>query len=303
MKNCPRCGTQYTDDTLLFCLQDGTPLGAVIVSDPPTMVLNETETVARRGDRIRVPLGSEETNYEQNGQTTRVMPSKSGPSVLAIVTFVIGGLFFIAFALGLGAIWLYSRNDPSDIANNSGNRSSANVLTPANMSNFPVPTTTPYVSKPPPGPSVLPTSTSGRVTPPSPPPTADNDQARGEAVRRLYAWKSMLESHDINGYMGNYADSVDYYRKRGVSVNAIRADKARAFRIYDSMRVNISNETAAMGPDGNSASVTFDKEWHFTGRSRSEGKTRSQLDLIRINGIWLITGERDLKLYSINKIK
>ena len=58
------------------------------------------------------------------------------------------------------------------------------------------------------------------------------------------------------------------------------------------MRVNISNETAAMGPDGNSASVTFDKEWHFTGRSRSEGKTRSQLDLIRINGIWLITGER-----------
>src|SRR6476661_7565421 len=38
MKQCPACRSQYTDDTLKFCLQDGTPLESI--GDP-----GETETV------------------------------------------------------------------------------------------------------------------------------------------------------------------------------------------------------------------------------------------------------------------
>ena len=41
MKRCPTCGTNYSDDTLRFCLEDGTPLGDA----------DETATVLRPGER------------------------------------------------------------------------------------------------------------------------------------------------------------------------------------------------------------------------------------------------------------
>src|SRR5438552_19014995 len=56
MKKCPQCGTQYSDITLSFCLQDGTPLVVAPQTDTPTVVLGETETVVPRRGAIRVPI-------------------------------------------------------------------------------------------------------------------------------------------------------------------------------------------------------------------------------------------------------
>ena len=73
MKICPSCKTQYSDDTLSFCLQDGTPLAAGFSSDTPTVVLGETETVAaRRGDRVNVHVGDSGSSAWQQSQVTHV---------------------------------------------------------------------------------------------------------------------------------------------------------------------------------------------------------------------------------------
>src|SRR5215213_2152654 len=44
MKRCPECSRNYTDDTLSFCLEDGTPLVYIASDDEPaTAILQSTD--------------------------------------------------------------------------------------------------------------------------------------------------------------------------------------------------------------------------------------------------------------------
>jgi len=63
------------------------------------------------------------------------------------------------------------------------------------------------------------------------------------------------------------------------------------------MNVNISNMTVTVGTAGDTATAVFDKEWTFVGSGTSSGKVRSKLEFRKINGKWLITSERDVKVY------
>ena len=47
MKHCPACGTQYTDNTIRFCLQDGSSLVESRETGTPTVPSDETPTVIR----------------------------------------------------------------------------------------------------------------------------------------------------------------------------------------------------------------------------------------------------------------
>src|SRR5262245_12769052 len=48
MKYCPSCQLKYADETLQFCLQDGTGLLNYSESPPPTQHWSEKETVVRQ---------------------------------------------------------------------------------------------------------------------------------------------------------------------------------------------------------------------------------------------------------------
>ena len=100
--------------------------------------------------------------------------------------------------------------------------------------------------------------------------------------------------------MRKYAGTVDYYRKRGASVDFVRRDKQRAFDRFSSISVTISNMNVAVGDSGETATATFDKEWVFQGSRTSTGKVQQQMQFRKINGEWLITGERDVKVYYTN---
>src|SRR2546421_9207479 len=39
MKRCPKCNREYKDDTLRFCLEDGTPLSSTTREEPATELL------------------------------------------------------------------------------------------------------------------------------------------------------------------------------------------------------------------------------------------------------------------------
>lgn len=102
MKECPQCGTQYSDVTLSFCLQDGTPLVPVPEADQPTVVMGETETFVPPRDIIRVPI--EVTPSSAGAQSEK----KGSNTVLAVALTAIGML--ILFSIIGVAAFVFLRN-------------------------------------------------------------------------------------------------------------------------------------------------------------------------------------------------
>ena len=113
-------------------------------------------------------------------------------------------------------------------------------------------------------------------------------------------WKSMAESRDLDSYMGNYAEKIDYYAKKGVSRSYVRDDKRKYFDGFTSIRSDITNMDITVSPSGDEATVLFDKEWDSEGAKRSAGKLRQELKLRNVSGDWLITSEKQLKVYYQN---
>ncbi|HTH38807.1 MAG TPA: hypothetical protein VL572_12605 [Pyrinomonadaceae bacterium] len=301
MKICPNCHTQYTDDTLRFCLQDGSPLTAVSATQQSTVSRagQEVETVAREPD------GSVITQLKRDSQVTRVTghKTKSRPSV---VLWIAAAAFLFMFLGGIVALgfWLYFKDRPpvaANLANRNGNR---NGVTPMNINpNLATPTRTPLDTSTPAATATVPPSNIGsnvRDMLLGPSPAADKAQASSEVSQQVQSWQSSTESGDIGSLVGKYAPSVQYYNKSGASPEFIGADKQRAYRMFDSMSIQISNMEISISESGETATAHFDKEWVFTGRRRSTGKVRQQLQFRRINGRWLITSERDVRVYYTN---
>ncbi len=293
MKQCPSCQSQYTDDTLQFCLQDGTPLQSSSASQMPTVAFGEQETVFtnRQSNQINTPRETQPTNWQPDqipsNSSFTPPPKKSNATVAVFLTAFVMLLFF--GLVGVGA-WLYFKGvTPDDNANlllvkKTTNSEAANKFSTApTNSTKTMPAATPL------------TTTSNAVSTPVP---VDKEQIKKDVSQRVYSWKSAAESHNLDSYMSNYADTVNYYNKKGASVASVRSDKQRAFTMYDSLQVTISNLSITPDATGERATAVFDKEWDFSGTDKySSGKVKQQLELKKINGQWLIAGEKDLKLY------
>jgi hypothetical protein len=287
MKHCPRCQSTYTDDTLQFCLQDGAVL--VNASEAPATnpsVWSETEA----------PTVVRPTVNTQNNQLTppvehKYVTEKSGTGLVVFLTALVT---LLLVGGGIGA-WLLLRNRDAEVAVNSSvnnstpkpvNKNSANTNT--NKSNVNAsPSPTPQ------------SNTNSNAAPPD----IDADQIKSEVSDKVNDWADSLESGNLNAHMSNYADRLDYYyNSSNVSLATVRGDKQRAFAGYDEMRFDIDNLRVTPDASGEKATAVFDKEWEFEGaESRNKGKTQSQLQLTKINGAWRVTGERDIKVYYVEK--
>ena len=303
MKYCPNCQTTYTDDTLRFCLQDGTPLVEVADSDSqmPTVAFEaETQVSPKSREPIRVELPGIESYRREPVQEEQVTvdhfkPKKSNTALVVLLTAFI---MLLLFGGGIGA-WLFLRNGKNGVAQTTNNKGAANQnANPKNDSKdtkseaSPSPTDSLKDSTPSPTPSAT----------ASPSPDFNPEKIKNEVSDKVYSWASATESLNWNTLANYYADTVNYYNKNGVSSAYIRNDKQRAFDRYDNVEMNISNLRVTPDASGNSATAVFDKEWTFEGEDTySSGKVQSQLDLKKISGRWLITGEKDLKVYYVNK--
>jgi ketosteroid isomerase-like protein len=282
MKTCPRCKTQYTDDSLRFCLQDGTPLGPAAQAGEPTVALGG------------VDAPSTETKWRDQSQITQVLPPKgtrSGPGIIAAAAIGAGAFVLLAAIAGVAAWFFLTDRPPGPGQNENLVRINANVPggnnTPANE---PAPKT-PVPSK---GTNVDPARS------PTPVPAADRELEKRTVSMEIYGWKEDTERGSLNAQIARYAPSVNYYQRTGANPEFIRRDKERAFRMYDSISIDISNMQIDIAPSGDTATAVFDKEWDFDGSRRSRGKVRQQLQFRKFSGRWLITGERDLSVYYTN---
>jgi hypothetical protein len=116
MKQCSRCKTTYTDDSLRFCLADGAPLDYV----------SETETVvsAPAGKQIRFDLTGEQRTVVSPARPQPLYPSEpQKKSASAMLVGVIAILVLVILVLGGFMALQYLKED--------GNVKSVNSSTPA----------------------------------------------------------------------------------------------------------------------------------------------------------------------------
>lgn len=292
MKICPQCQTTYADESLQFCLEDGSRLATLAnqSSQMPTQSFSEEETVVARS----------QPTWEQSRvtQISGIQPqtSKSNNTTAVLVTVLIMTLIFSVG--GVGA-WIYFRKAQPEIVQNINTKSSPQTNN-SNAKFSPTPTI-----------SASPSATNAdaysndifKKTPSATPtPDVDSEQIRNQVSSKIYNWKSGLESGSLSSVMSNYADRLDYYFNKGaISASAVRNDKQRAFTLFNSFHVILSNMRVTPDAGGEKATAVFDKEWIFTGAKTNSGKVQSQLQLTKISGQWLITGEKDLRVYYVNK--
>jgi len=292
MKHCPKCQTSYTDDSLKFCLQDGMPLDEFPDQSSPTVAFDtDSETIVspKRVEPIRFEPPSSYQNDWQPSQSVIVQPAAKKSNTTAIVLLTALGTILL---LGLGGIgvWLYFSKSKTEVAvnvnttpvNRPQNSNSSNNQILINNSPTPAPTQTPT---------------------PSPQPTLKPEQIKavtGDVKNVIEEWESASENLDLDGHLSQYANTVDYYKGGRVGIGKVRTDKQKAFEQYDSVNFNISNLKVTPDASGEKATAVFDKEWKFEGADKySAGKVQQQLTLNKISGKWLITGEKDLKIYYV----
>jgi hypothetical protein len=281
MMICPTCNARYEDDTLKFCLEDGTPLVPGRVTEAPTVAFREVETVVSpRGDGSGQP--SRDWAPDPLARSFAPRPRKSNTGLAVLLTAL--GMLVIFGIVGAGA-WVY-------LNGRKGEASQNNSLTSIGTSNNGTPNSKPNTRSPP-----SPTANGWSNTSPAPAEPVNAEEVKKEVAKTIYTWKSTAESHDLDSYMGNYAETVDYYRKKGASRSVVRADKQRAFDRFDTLGSDISNMDITVAPSGNEATALFDKEWEFEGETRSKGKVRQEMQFKKVNGEWLITAEKDIKVY------
>ena len=310
MKRCPTCERRYADETLNFCLEDGSPLVEINPSTqetlaleagepPPTEILDPAlaPTFGTRPAKPAAPTMRQQARATRREEVQNFAPAAPPParSTTSVVALTVAATILLLGLGGLGA-WLLLRDTSGGTEVARGG--DANVK--------PTPTNTPDLRG---GntstPAVSPTPTASTPTPtprqsPTPPDTAG---ARGQVASALEGWRRTMTNPDVNAHMAYYADTLHtYYNAKNVSVGTVRNNVARAFSAYDTFDVRIDNLQIEVDPSGESAVATFDKTFEFKGSGKTyEGSGLNRFWFERVGGRWLITGEKDLKIYYVNK--
>lgn len=301
MKLCPKCRSQYTDDTLTFCLQDGTPLVSESEEDggEPTVAFSEIDTVeSGRGEgRIGIDIPRDddgpETQLRAPARVTAAEPV-SRPGLLRTTLFAGAILFTLLLIAGTIALVVYFNQNGA--AFNTAGRLPANIELGSNddISASPSPTPESTIT-----PESTPSPSPVEEGSPTPEYITDPGKIKDFVRRHLQIWKRLTEQQRLDELMSFYDDPLErYYRRSNVAKSVVRRDKAAAFAKLDSLSITISDLDVTSSDDGAKAVAVFDKEWRFAGNGKvSTGKVRSRFDLRRSGDSWLITGERDLKVY------
>lgn len=304
MKRCPTCQTVYADDTLIFCLQDGATLLSEEASTPPasydphatlrvsssqshrnsaqTEILDAHSQQTERMPQTADTVGHEPRATAQNSFSGTRPPKTNTPLVVGLT--VVATLILVALG-GVGA-WFFFRSDPAPPQPNQNTPPVVNGNTSGSAS---------------------PNANSVKPSPASSPTPAQVDAAavREQVTAALNGWTAASRARDLDKHMSFYADTLDtYYNASNVSSSRVRSDRARAYQIYNTLDVELSDIKVTPDPAGDKATATFDKTWTFEGDEKySSGSVHQKIWLAKLGGRWRITGEKDLQVYYVNKEK
>lgn len=312
MKRCPTCQRRYADDTLNFCLEDGTTLVQYNPSTDETLTLDAGEpppteildpalapTIGTQRDAkpaATVRQGARATRREEVQNFEHAAAAPPARSTTSVVALTVTATILLLALGGLGA-WLLLRDTGggTEIARDGGNTDAR-----------PTPTNTPDLrngNMSTPTASPTPTASTPTPTPTQTPTPRDPSGARGEVASALEGWRRTMSVPDVGAHMAYYAGTLHtYYNAKNVGVQVVRDNVARAFATYDSRNVRIDNLQIEVDSSGERAVATFDKTFEFkSARNTYAASGQNRFWFEKIGGRWLITGEKDLKIYYVNK--
>lgn len=113
MKRCPTCNAGYQDDTLSFCLNDGTPLVFATLVENSTVLINETDTVVR-------PAAERNWNESQVTRVANLQPppaQKKGSRVGITILVAAIGTLLLFLVLIVAGVFIYMGTGAPAIAN------------------------------------------------------------------------------------------------------------------------------------------------------------------------------------------
>jgi hypothetical protein len=270
MKVCPKCQSTYTDETLSFCLTDGTPLLQKDVNpDALSAEFSNADTIFDRDSTVSNAF-SHTTDPQTYSQQTQFLsapqiPYARGNSSKTAIYSVLGTVLVLAL-LGGGIWWAFKDNfrqmydPPREVIKSAEAKKTSSPLTPD-----------------------------------------QENQIKKEVADFLIAWKTAIEKRDINEQMRYYAKTLEtFYRDSDKDQNHVRAERLKAIERYESLNLDVSNISVTPVSE-RFATAIFDKSWVFRGKERySSGSVQQEMGLVKSDGKWYIVIEKDLQTYNVN---
>lgn len=302
MKHCPVCRSTFTDETLRFCLQDGTGLISTGETGSPdsmaTLQFSSSEGnpseptlvlpagVASSTEPTRAAGPAPETVRQRFTSARTTLERKPRNLALVVVLTILATVIVLAI-LG-GGYWLLFGREPNRSSDdtdtvNTNEQGPTGVLPSPSVTQSPTASPTPKVT-----------------------PTPDPNQEaaiRTEVSNVLDGWVAASRARDANANIAFYTDTLNpYFNRPSYAASKVRDERARVYEMYQTVDIEITNLKVTPDASGNTAIATFDKTWTFESSEKfSSGSVRAQMWFAKRGGRWLITGEKDLKVYYLNK--
>jgi ketosteroid isomerase-like protein len=294
MKYCPACRSQYSDDTLRFCLQDGAALqtsevkqstiDTISFSDPVTadniLKTAEMKLYSLPDNQDKTPSNQDKTRkWSPAAPKSALRQEPKKPKSSAKIWLTVFPSLLAIVAVGLGG-WIYLKNQ------NKESVRFADAATPE------IAQTTP------------PANNSKAVLNEASQPSNSNSELSGsETAKREIAdavelWRQAMEARKVPDYLSRYAEKVDYFDKTCASTTEIRTEAQKMFDTYDDIDINLTNVRVAVDADGKQGTAVFEKEWSYhTAKDLLEGKARAKLRFQKNGSEWKIFSEKYQKIY------
>ena len=130
MKHCTVCGNTYTDESLKFCLADGSSLVSSMDEVPTQIITSGLPSRNTEASPIRVDIPQQTQPLIQ--PTTYTAPrveKKGGKGINLIIGLVIGSILSLGIAVILVAAWMVYRTAPVANVNNADSNRAENSNT------------------------------------------------------------------------------------------------------------------------------------------------------------------------------
>lgn len=282
MKRCPACQSTYTDDALVYCLQDGAHLQPVSssVDTGATLVLPAAAAPQTEGQQ-----GFHATAETSPPRLTTPVTHATQPKSRAKGGGLIVGVTLLMLGVGaLGAWAIFKKDEPGAVSSSNESRAK------------PAPSTEKSVA------SSQSANTSNKGNAPPAAQAVDTSALKREVAETLSRWAQTIRDRNLEAHMSYYADVLDaYYTQTNVPAERVRADRVRAFSKYTTLNIKLTNMSIEIDGTGTRAVATFDKTFDFQGEKDFSGSGLNRFWLAKTGGNWRITGEKDLKTYYVNK--
>ncbi|MCD9189298.1 MAG: hypothetical protein LUM44_22970 [Pyrinomonadaceae bacterium] len=270
MKVCPKCNSSYSDETLNFCLADGSPLVAAgATAGEFSNSWHDSETL--RDQRVHntdnahntIPIAPVTTfSLSQAKTETFQNPSESSGKKLYAV------LAGIVLLLLVGGIWWFYAGKNTVAVGNERNGNNSTSQSPRVIV---------------------------QLTP------EQDAQVKKEITDFIESWRKTNEDRDIDKHIDHYANTLEYfYKESDINRNKVRASRQQAYETFATMTLQV--DKLKISPESETSAVAvFDKSWTFKNdKKTTTGSVQQELRISKQNGKWQIVGEKDLNVYFIN---